>query len=74
MRNQFSWTKHKPIRKYNKEMRMLLAKVLMTDRVLNNEKLYFFSTRVVRPKWAWGMKCRKIGKHYFCEDKGGKNV
>lgn len=72
-RKQFSWYPQKPIKRYNKEMQQLLAEVRAHGKVLINERyLYFFSKRI-KPKWAYNMECRTIGKHNFCKEKV-KNV
>ena len=68
-RGQFSWSKGKPVMAFDAERRELLRGVVGHRKILTSEKyLYFYSGE--KPKWSYDMKCRRIGKQYFCRIKG----
>lgn len=70
-RGQFSWSKKKPLLKYDNEQRLRLGEVVRHPRVLANENYKFFFSGE-KPYWAYGMSCKKIRNLSFC--KGKNNV
>jgi spore germination cell wall hydrolase CwlJ-like protein len=65
---QFSFVRTKGIKPYTEERRELLVKTLSTPKVLKRETFTHFYSGP-KPKWAYAMKCVKIGNHSFCEGK-----
>ena len=65
-RGQFSWAKKKPLLEYNEKQRESLGEVVQYPVVLSSERYtHFFSGS--KPKWAYEMRCKKIGKQTFCK-------
>lgn len=70
---QFSWYGKRPMKRYSEEMKEMLTRIKEHGRILNNEKFqYFYAYKLVTPKWAKSMDCKKIGRHHFCKLKERK--
>lgn len=67
---QFSWYGFKPILPFTDEMRGLLERVKAHRKILINEKFqWFYGITIPRPKWAFRMDCRRIGRQKYCREK-----
>jgi spore germination cell wall hydrolase CwlJ-like protein len=62
---QFSWYKGQLLLA-NPEIERMLVNAYEHQKVLKSET-YFFSGAA--PRWAVGMKCRRIGHHTFCKER-----
>lgn len=70
-RGQFSWSKNKPLLKYNAAQRRLLGEVNEHPIVLINENYqYFYSGK--KPSWARKMSCKRLSGHTFCKEENEK--
>lgn len=67
-KQQFQWTKTKPMR-YDRATIEQLDIVLRQPKVLKNENYLFFHAAYVQPKWADRMSCKKIDKMMYCKEK-----
>lgn len=67
-RGQFSWSKKKPLLKYDSDQKAKLGEVVRYPRVLgNNSYKHFYSGP--KPSWARGMICKRIYNQNFCKGK-----
>lgn len=67
-RGQFSWSKNKPLLKYDLRQQEMMGEVLSHPVVLKESGYtHFYSGR--KPAWARGMVCKRIDMQTFCKGK-----